>query len=115
MVKYEYSQKFCYLEVTIPQFEKTPIRVLQGLVLANSHVFTEFVDSEESSKGDFLKIIFFFIDAALMWALEPLGATMYRYTSMLLLELNRYASFVSGMIMIIIIMVILGAISPEST
>ena len=41
--------------------------MLQGLVLTNSHVFTEFDDSDDCQKG------LFFIDAAVMWALEPLG------------------------------------------
>ena len=47
--------------------------MLQGLALANSHVFTEFVDSEKSPMG------LFFIDAVVMWALEPLGMTMHVY------------------------------------
>ena len=46
-----------------------PVRVLQGLVLANSHDFGQFEDSEESPKG------IFFIDAALMWTLESLRMT----------------------------------------
>ena len=47
-------RQFCYLEISISKFEKTPVKVLQGLVLANSHVFTEFDGSEESPKVAFL-------------------------------------------------------------
>ena len=36
------------------KFKKTPVKVLQGLVQANSHVFTELEDSEESPKGAYL-------------------------------------------------------------
>ena len=54
--------------------------MLQRLLLANSHVSTELVDSESSPKG------FVVVDAAVMRALEPLGMTMYihthRYTTM---------------------------------
>ena len=46
-----------------------PVKVMQGLALVNSHAFSEFKDSEESPKG------LFFIDAAVMLALEPLGMT----------------------------------------
>ena len=34
--------------------KKTPVKMLQGLVLANSHVFSDLEDSEESPKGGFL-------------------------------------------------------------
>ena len=46
--------QFCYLEVSIFEFEKKPVKVLKGLVLANSHVLNEFDDSEESPMGAFL-------------------------------------------------------------
>ena len=45
-------------------------RVLQGLVLANSHVFTVFEDSEHSPIG------LSFIDAAVMGVLKPLWMPM---------------------------------------
>ena len=48
---------------------KSHVKVMQGLVLTNSHVFSEMEESKESPKGDFL------IDAAVMRALEPLGMT----------------------------------------
>ena len=44
-------RQFCYWYVSISQFEKTTVKVLQGLVLANCHVCTELEDSEESPKG----------------------------------------------------------------
>ena len=56
----------CYLEVSISQFEKTTVKVLQQLVLAN--VFEGSVDFPRWA---------FFIDAAVMLALLPLGLTMY--------------------------------------
>ena len=46
-------------------------KVLQGLVLAYSHVFTEFEDSDDFPKWAFV------IDVAVMWALETLAMTMY--------------------------------------
>ena len=55
------------------EFEKTPAKALQRMVLDNSHVFIEIEDSEESPMGPFI------IDAAVMWALEPLWMTMYIY------------------------------------
>ena len=68
----------------------------QGLV--NSHVFTEFDDSEESPKGSsdsavmwaleplgMTIYIYIYIDAAVMWALEPLGMTIYIYIYILML------------------------------
>ena len=64
-------RQFCYWGVSISQFEKTPVKMLQGFVLANSHVFTELEDCEESPKGAFIH------DAAVMWALEPLWMTIY--------------------------------------
>ena len=48
------ARQFCYMEVSTSQFEKTPVKVLLGLVLSNSHVFTEFDDGEESPKRAFL-------------------------------------------------------------
>ena len=42
-----------YWQVPVSKFEKTPARVLQGLVLANSHVFTEIYDSDDSQKAVF--------------------------------------------------------------
>ena len=48
--------------------------MLHELVLANSHVFTEFEDSEESPKMAFLHYV-----AAVMWAHEPLEMTIYMY------------------------------------
>ena len=48
-------RQFYYLEVSISQFEKTPVKV-HGLLLANSHVFTEFEDSEDSPKWAFLHL-----------------------------------------------------------
>ena len=53
-MKCEYCQAVLLFGVTISLFEKTPVKVLQGLVLANSHVFTEFEDSDESLSGAFL-------------------------------------------------------------
>ena len=47
-------RQFCNLEVSISQFEKTPAKVLQGLLQANSNVFTELDASEESPKVAFL-------------------------------------------------------------
>ena len=47
-------RQFCYFEVSISKFETTHVNVLQGLVLASSHVFTVFEDSEESPNGTFL-------------------------------------------------------------
>ena len=48
--------------------------MLQELVLVNCNVFTMFEGSEDSSKWAF------FIDAAVMLALFPLGMTIYIYT-----------------------------------
>ena len=58
--------------------KKTPVKedtcqMLLGLVLANSHVFTEFDDMKNLQRGLFI------IDAAVMLALEPLGMTIYIY------------------------------------
>ena len=63
--------QFCYWLISISQFEKTPVKVLQGLVPANCHVFAVFEDSEYSPK------FASFIDAAVMLALEPLEMTIY--------------------------------------
>ena len=41
-------------KIFISHFEKTSVKVLQGLALANSLVLTEFEDSEESPRGAFL-------------------------------------------------------------
>ena len=47
--------------------------MLQELVLANCHIFTVFQDSEDSPRWAF------FIDAAVMLALQHLGMTTYIY------------------------------------
>ena len=49
--------------------QKVTCQSLQGLVLTNSYVFSEFEDSVESPRE------LFFIDAAVMLALEPLETT----------------------------------------
>ena len=49
-------RQFCHWFVSIAQFEKTPVKMKQGFVLANSHAFTEFEDIEESSKRAFLHL-----------------------------------------------------------
>ena len=54
---------FCYLKVSISKYEKTLVKVVKGSVLANSHVSTEFYDSDDSPKWAF------FIDATKMLAL----------------------------------------------
>ena len=54
------------------------MKVLQELVLANSHIFTEFDDCEESPKKALLHCCCCY-DVAVMWALEPLGNTLYIY------------------------------------
>ena len=71
-------RQFCYLVFSVSTYEKTPVKVLQGLVLANSHVFTEFNDSEESPKEAFLHSCCC-DDAAVMWSLELLRMAMYMY------------------------------------
>ena len=70
--------QFCYFDVSISLFEKTPVKVLQKLVLSNYHVFTEFDDSEEYPKGAFPHRCCC-DDAAVMWTLEPLGIAIYKY------------------------------------
>ena len=57
----------------ISKFEKTPVKMLQGLVQANSHVFTEFEDYDQSPSE------LLFIDAAVLLALILLGMTIYVY------------------------------------
>ena len=63
--------------------------MLPGLVLTNSHIFTEFKDIEESQNG------LFFIDTAVMSALERLGKTthihiyIYIYTYIPLWHINQ--------------------------
>ena len=47
--------------VPISQFGDITVNVLQGLVLANSHVFTEFEDSEESPMLDFLYLCYYYM------------------------------------------------------
>ena len=50
----EYCQAILLLVGLHFQFEKTHVKLLQGLVLANSYVYTEFEDREESTKGAFI-------------------------------------------------------------
>ena len=50
----EYCQAVLPLLGHHSKFEKTPVKVLLGMVLANSHIFTEFEDSEDSPKWAFL-------------------------------------------------------------
>ena len=67
------ARQFCHFKVSNSQFEKPPVKVQQGMIVANYHVFSGFKDSEESQKG------LFFIGAAVVWALEPLGMTICIY------------------------------------
>ena len=47
-------RQFCYWYASISRFQKTPVKLLQVLVLANTHVFTEFEGIEDSPKGAFI-------------------------------------------------------------
>ena len=58
--------------------------MLQGLVLANSHFFTESKTEENLQRG-----LFFIDDAGVMLALEPLGMTMYVHKDIPLLHINQ--------------------------
>ena len=48
----EYSH--VVLLLSISQYEKTPVKVQQGLVLTNSHVYPELEDSEDSPMWAFI-------------------------------------------------------------
>ena len=52
------------LRPTIQEISCQEAKVLQGVVLPNSHVFSQFKGSEESPKWPFV------INAAVVWALE---------------------------------------------